>query len=262
MTSSQHICHGVAGAQGAAGAKGSDGKQGADGVAGRDGAAGRDGINGTNGIDGKDGTDGADGADGVSVNVSATALANGSVDCPAGGYTVTFYRDENDNGVQDAGDTALSSSAVCHGADGTGGGGGGGGGGGSATLAGVALLEGKTEHAGIQVTLNGSGYTTTTDNSGYYTLPLPAGTYTGGLTFSKSGYQSTTRTEAFTLADSQTRAIADVTLVATHNDVAGVITVNGLNDHSGTVVRCVANGATATTTATGAFVLTGVPLGS
>jgi hypothetical protein len=179
---------------------------------------------------------------------------------PVGSYTVTARKDpewqpSTSPGVAVVRDqtTALATSALAPWA--------------TASLGGVARLEGATLHSGTTVTLSGTdfrgvavppGTTAPTSGTGDWSFAaLPAGSYQ--VTFAHAGFD-TPPPAGVAIVTGQAAALGPVTLAASRGAVRGVITAVGAASHAGTVVE-IAGGpdqATAVTDALGGWSVSGL----
>jgi hypothetical protein len=93
---------------------------------------------------------------------------------------------------------------------------------------GYAYLEGRTDHSGIEVTLEISpAMTTTTDASGFYSFEgMPAGNYT--ITYAADLYLSAVSIDAVVL-EGETNVLCDVTLLGGDLNNDGVIDILDLS---------------------------------
>ena len=101
-------------------------------------------------------------------------------------------------------------------------------------ISGTVILEGRLQHGGVEVRLEGTDFVTFSDAGGSFTLVVPPGSYTEGLSAAREGfaldqpYENTiivTRDGGF--------AVGELFLRATHNALQGRIRLDGQDDHTG-----------------------------
>ncbi|MEW5848955.1 MAG: carboxypeptidase regulatory-like domain-containing protein [Myxococcota bacterium] len=127
------------------------------------------------------------------------------------------------------------------------------------TLVGVATLEGTADATGILAEILGSSDSTTTTSTGNYTLAqVPTGTVTVRLT--RSGYLPVDVTGVVITAG-QTTTVPTRQLLIDRGTLRGLAVHDDATDHSGILVSVLGTGLSATTDATGAWTIPGVPPG-
>ncbi len=103
------------------------------------------------------------------------------------------------------------------------------------TIDGFALLQGQTEHTGVEVVINElTGFQGHTDSTGTYSiLDVPTGAYT--VTATLAGYADQT-SSPFSVAAGETTTVPPLTLSSALGDLEGYVQLQGTDDHSGTAV--------------------------
>lgn len=97
------------------------------------------------------------------------------------------------------------------------------------TIAGIARLEGHSNHSGVKVTILGTEYETTTAEDGSYSFTVPAGNYPGGLRFEYGDFETTSYASTIPVLTNSTYAIPDIQLKCLNVPmVYGKVTIYGL----------------------------------
>lgn len=129
------------------------------------------------------------------------------------------------------------------------------------SIAGVAHLEGSTDHSGILVSVDGTSYTAITNSNGDYLIQgVPVGTY--NLTATKLGYQSAQKSGIVVNAN-QTTNVSTMTLSFIPGQITGVALKKGKTNHAN--IHVYLEGYSyldAFTDLDGNFTITGVPAGT
>ena len=107
---------------------------------------------------------------------------------------------------------------------------------GTGTVAGYALLQGQTDHAGIEVVINEqTGFQGHADSSGAFQIEhVPAGTYS--LTAALAGYTKET-SAPFLVETGETTTVPPLMLSPSTGDLEGRLLLDQANDHRGIAVR-------------------------
>lgn len=133
----------------------------------------------------------------------------------------------------------------------------------ASVVGGVVTLTGQTDHSGTLVEAVGRAFTAVTDSSGAWRLELVAGTYT--LRFSHKDYVTTTASNVV-LATGEQKQVAPFALLSNPATLGGRVeaekAAGGQGALEGASVTLEPSGINTTTSATGAFTLSGIPAGS
>lgn len=124
---------------------------------------------------------------------------------------------------------------------------------------GYVFLEGKTDHGGVIVSVEGSGKTGLTDSYGHYLVSLvPVGTY--NLKFKKEGFDEEVVTDVM-ITRGFTIPVTDVFLQLSRGSIAGVAILEGASNHSGILISIEGTNYTAITNSNGNYLIQGIPVG-
>ncbi len=127
------------------------------------------------------------------------------------------------------------------------------------SITGNALLEGETNHGAIALTIVGTGLTTQTDSRGAFTLSgVPAGTHT--LRATRTNFETTTSAPV-TVSAGGTIAMGTIALARSRGDLVGQVDLVGSPDDSGAIVVVQGTAYAATTTVSGQFAFSRLPVG-
>lgn len=140
----------------------------------------------------------------------------------------------------------------------------------SGRITGAVILEGRTDHGGVEVRLGGTTVATFTDASGVFVLNAPADTYNAGLVAAKPRFSNGVFNAPILVRDQQSFNVGELRMIATHNDLIGRVRVAGTTDYSGVAVRAVRDLAgssvvidrTVSTDATGDYRFADLPIGA
>ena len=108
------------------------------------------------------------------------------------------------------------------------------------TIAGIARLEGHSNHSGVKVTILGTGYEATTAADGSYSFDVPAGNYPGGLRLEYEDFETTSYASTIPVLTNSTYAIPDIQLRCLNVPrVYGKVTIYGLTraEYDGITVK-------------------------
>ncbi len=129
-----------------------------------------------------------------------------------------------------------------------------------ATLTGTVYLEGRDDHAGIIISLDGAGLVGTTDVNGAYTINgIPSGTYSVTATF--SGYETKT-SAVFNLSPGEEKTFDEFMLTLSRGNIWGTATLEDEDNHGSILIEVRGTANSAVTNSLGEFFVQGVPVGS
>lgn len=131
------------------------------------------------------------------------------------------------------------------------------------TVAGIARLEGYSNHSGVKVTILGTDYETTTSEDGSYSFSIPAGNYPGGLRFESEDFETTSYASTISILTNSTYAIPDMELKCLRTSIHGKVDVLTTDDESEVTIGFDGDASISpfVTTSTGEFLFEHVPLG-
>lgn len=131
------------------------------------------------------------------------------------------------------------------------------------TLAGIARLDGYSNHSGVKVTILGTDYETTTLEDGSYSFSIPAGNYPGGLRFESEDFETTSYASTISILTNSTYAIPDMELKCLRTSIHGNVDVLTTDDESEVTISFDRDSSISpfVTTSTGEFLFEHVPLG-
>ena len=131
------------------------------------------------------------------------------------------------------------------------------------TIAGIARLEGYSNHSCVKVTILGTDYETTTSEDGSYSFSIPAGNYPGGLRFESEDFETTSYASTIPVLTNSTYAIPDMELKCLRTSIHGKVDVLTTDDESDVTVSFDGESSISpfVTTSTGEFLFEHVPLG-
>jgi hypothetical protein len=128
------------------------------------------------------------------------------------------------------------------------------------SVTGIARLEGRSDHAGILVKLDGTSLETVTDAAGQYAIDAVAqGSYTVTATY--AGFDAAT-SGIVPVTPGGTATVSDLILEVARGALTGTATLQGESDHGGILVEVVGQPFSAVTNADGQYYLAGVPVGT
>ena len=127
-------------------------------------------------------------------------------------------------------------------------------------VSGVVQLEGQASGAwgGTLVSIAGNGTQTSNADGSFSLTGVAPGTYT--LSAAQTGYDSA-NVAGVVVSGGQTTQLLPVTLAISRGAIVGHAQLTGATDHSGITVALTGTAYTATTSVTGAYNLSGVPVG-
>lgn len=108
------------------------------------------------------------------------------------------------------------------------------------TIAGIARLEGYSDHSGIKVSILGTDYETSTAEDGSYSFTVPAGNYPGGLRLEYEDFETTSYASTIPVLTNSTYAIPDIQMKCLNvPSVYGKVTIYGLTraEYDGITVK-------------------------
>ena len=131
------------------------------------------------------------------------------------------------------------------------------------TVAGIARLEGYSDHSGVKVSILGTDYETMTSADGSYSFSIPAGNYPGGLRFESEDFETTSYASTIPVLTNSTYAIPDMELKCLRTSIHGKVDVLTTDDESDVTISFDGDSSTSpfVTTSTGEFLFEHVPLG-
>ncbi|MFH0901377.1 MAG: carboxypeptidase regulatory-like domain-containing protein [Pseudomonadota bacterium] len=132
------------------------------------------------------------------------------------------------------------------------------------TVNGKVMLEGSGDPSTIEVVLIGTTYRTAVETDGSFSIPgVPEGSYLAELrgTGDLASKWQTAQALA-SVAAGKTTTLSTVTLLTARGDLVGTVALEGASEHGGVLVEIAGTALTANTTVTGAYSLSGVPVGS
>ena len=131
------------------------------------------------------------------------------------------------------------------------------------TVAGIARLEGYSNHSGVKVTILGTDYETTTSEDGSYSFSIPAGNYPGGLRFESEDFETTSYASTISVLTNSTYAIPDMELKCLRTSIHGKVDVLTTDNESDVTISFDGDPSIDpfVTTSTGEFLFEHVPLG-
>ena len=131
------------------------------------------------------------------------------------------------------------------------------------TVAGIARLEGHSNHSGVKVSILGTDYETTTAADGSYSFNVPAGNYPGGLRFEYEDFETTSYASTIPVLTNSTYAIPDIELKCLMTSIHGKVDVLTTDDEGGVTIGFDGDASISpfVTTSTGEFLFEHVPLG-
>ncbi|MEW5847726.1 MAG: carboxypeptidase regulatory-like domain-containing protein [Myxococcota bacterium] len=100
-------------------------------------------------------------------------------------------------------------------------------------VTGTVILDGQTDHSGVEVELVDLGATTITDAGGAFSIPTPAGVYGAGVVARRPRYAQATFTNQIVVQNDLAFNVGQLTLLALENDLSGQVYIEGQQDHSG-----------------------------
>lgn len=122
-------------------------------------------------------------------------------------------------------------------------------------FSGKVLLEGQTDHAGVLLSISGSGQTVQSDSSGAFEfIGIPAGSYQ--LQLSRAGYQAQSQTILIPEGQTSYALNYDLAMTPTQGVIEGVATLGGQVNHAGILVRLLGTAYEAYTDASGRWSMT------
>ena len=131
------------------------------------------------------------------------------------------------------------------------------------TVAGIARLEGYSNHSGVKVTILGTDYETMTVEDGSYSFTVPAGNYPGGLRFESEDFETTSYASTISVLTNSTYAIPDMELKCLRTSIHGKVDVLTTDNESDVTISFDGDSSIDpfVTTSTGEFLFEHVPLG-
>lgn len=131
------------------------------------------------------------------------------------------------------------------------------------TIAGIARLEGHSNHSGVKVTILGTDYEATTAADGSYSFNVPAGNYPGGLRLEYEDFETTSYASTIPVLTNSTYAIPDMELKCLRTSIHGKVDVLTTDDEGGVTIGFDGDASISpfVTTSTGEFLFEHVPLG-
>ena len=131
------------------------------------------------------------------------------------------------------------------------------------TIAGIARLEGHSNHSGVKVTILGTDYEATTAADGSYSFNVPAGNYPGGLRLEYEDFETTSYASTIPVLTNSTYAIPDMELKCLRTSIHGKVDVLTTDDEGGETIGFDGDASISpfVTTSTGEFLFEHVPLG-
>ena len=131
------------------------------------------------------------------------------------------------------------------------------------TIAGIARLEGHSNHSGVKVTILGTDYEATTAADGSYSFNVPAGNYPGGLRLEYEDFETTSYASTIPVLTNSTYAIPDMELKCLRTSIHGKVDVLTTDDEGGVTISFDGDASISpfVTTSTGEFLFEHVPLG-
>lgn len=131
------------------------------------------------------------------------------------------------------------------------------------TIAGIARLEGHSNHSGVKVTILGTDYEATTAADGSYSFNVPAGNYPGGLRLEYEDFGTTSYASTIPVLTNSTYAIPDMELKCLRTSIHGKVDVLTTDDEGGVTIGFDGDASISpfVTTSTGEFLFEHVPLG-
>ena len=131
------------------------------------------------------------------------------------------------------------------------------------TIAGIARLEGHSNHSGVKVTILGTDYEATTAADGSYSFNVPAGNYPGGLRLEYEDFGTTSYASTIPVLTNSTYAIPDMELKCLRTSIHGKVDVLTTDDEGGVTIGFYGDASISpfVTTSTGEFLFEHVPLG-
>lgn len=131
------------------------------------------------------------------------------------------------------------------------------------TVAGIARLEGYSNHSGVKVTILGTDYETTTSEDGSYSFSIPAGNYPGGLRFESEDFETTSYASTISVLTNSTYAIPDMELKCLRTSIHGKVDVLTTDNESDVTISFDGDSSIDpfVTTSTCEFLFEHVPLG-
>ena len=131
------------------------------------------------------------------------------------------------------------------------------------TIAGIARLEGHSNHSGVKVTILGTDYEATTSEDGSYSFNVPAGNYPGGLRLEYEDFETTSYASTIPVLTNSTYAIPDMELKCLRTSIHGKVDVLTTDDEGGVTISFDGDASISpfVTTSTGEFLFEHVPLG-
>lgn len=131
------------------------------------------------------------------------------------------------------------------------------------TIAGIARLEGHSNHSGVKVSILGTDYEATTAADGSYSFNVPAGNYPGGLRLEYEDFETTSYVSTIPVLTNSTYAIPDIELKCLRTSIHGKVDVLTTDDEGGVTIGFDGDASISpfVTTSTGEFLFEHVPLG-
>jgi hypothetical protein len=127
-------------------------------------------------------------------------------------------------------------------------------------LDGSVVLEGRTDHSGVLVSIQGTSFATITGPSGEFAFTgLVAAQYT--VVASHPEFATTTLSDQ-TVVGGESTAVGALTLTANPGAISGFVFLEGASDHTGILVSVTGTSYTAVTAADGSYTISGVPAGT
>jgi len=131
------------------------------------------------------------------------------------------------------------------------------------SIAGVALLEGGSDHSGIRITLSEPGYSATTNAAGDFEITgIPAAVGAYSLTASKDNYNSVQKSDITVIANQQSY-VGILQLGALPGSVSGMVSLDdkGPGEYGGISILVNETGVNTTTSGDGSFAVDPIPIG-